>query len=351
MIRQQVEEALQRALREQYPNARSIEIVDRATDTRLDIILTLAEKRVAFEVKMSNFYDALGRAILWSKEFEAAYLVVPNEIIPSKSVLARMPSEIGVITFQIQNNSIKFEIVRQSKGYQLRELLTQIQAEMVPQLPKHIRTSLVSPKALRVVRYLISHRATTQIQIARETDVSAGMVNRVVSALADRELASYRGKDLVVFDVWKLLNEISWNRSLKSLRMGEVHLADAKSTENVEAKLVQACDETKTKYALTLFSGASKYIGYGKRYDSVQAYVDKPTLILERLSQVRQKAGEGVALEIFGVDSQDIIEEAKPVGGLVVCSTVQLVLDLVSYGGVGRDWAVKLYEATIAKKE
>jgi len=175
------------------------------------------------------------------------------------------------------------------------------------------------------------------------------MVNKVVSALVDRDLVSYRGKDLVVIDVWKLLNEISWNRSLKSLKIGQVHV-DAKSTEDVEAKLVQICNEMKTKYALTLFSGANRYIGYGMRYDSVQAYVDRPKIILERLSQVRQKAGEGIALEIFAADSRDIIQEAKSVSGVVVCSAVQLVLDLVSYGGVGRDWAVKLYEANIFKE-
>jgi len=351
MTHRQVEEALQRALKKQYPNARSIKAVDTARDSSWDIILDLAEKRIVFEVKMSNFYDALGRTILWPKEFEAAYLVVPNIIVPPRRVLAQMPSEIGVITFQIQDNNIKFEIARQSEGHQLQELPTQTLAEMIPQPPKRVRTSLVSQKALRVVRYLISHRSATQTQIARETNVSAGWVNRVVSALIDRELVSYRGKVLIVFDVWKLLNEISWNRSLKSLRMGEAHLVDAKSTEDVEAKLAKACSETKTRYALTLFSGASKYIGYGQKYDSVQAYVDNPVLILETLPQVRQKAGEGIALEIFSADSPDIIEEAKPVGGRAVCSTVQLVLDLVSYGGVGRDWAVRLYEATIAKKE
>jgi len=349
MIHRSVETALQRALREQYPNAKSIEVVDTRQEPSCDVILTLGEKRVAFEVKMTNFYYALGRITLLTKRFEAVYLVVPNEILPSRKVLVEMPSEIGVIGFQTLDNRIKFEIVRQSMRYQLLKLPTQTLSETVPQLPKRYRTSLVSPKALRVVRYLVSHRSTTQTQIARDARVSAGMVNKVVSALVDRDLVSYRGKDLVVIDVWKLLNEISWNRSLKSLKIGQVHV-DAKSTEDVEAKLVQICNEMKTKYALTLFSGANRYIGYGMRYDSVQAYVDRPKIILERLSQVRQKAGEGIALEIFAADSRDIIQEAKSVSGVVVCSAVQLVLDLVSYGGVGRDWAVKLYEANIFKE-
>ncbi len=351
MIHIQINEALQKALAERYPNARLEKEVETATGVTADIVLILLGKRVAFEVKMSNFYDALGRTVLWAKAFEGVYLVIPVHILPSKETLTLMPPEIGVITFQVRDRSVEFKVARQSSGHQLEGLSTQIQPEITPQLPKPVRTSLVSPKALRVARYLISHRQTTQVEIARETRVSTGMVNKVVSALVDRELVSYRGKDLVVFDVWRLVNEIAWSRPLKSLKKKGIYVIHAKSTEDVEARLVQVCNETKTRYAFTAFSGASRYIGYGMRYDSVQAYVEEPTLILERLGQGSQKTSEGITLEIFSIDNWDIIEEAKPIGGSVVCSAVQLVLDLVSYGGVGRDWAVKLYEATVAKKE
>jgi len=352
MIRNQVQEALQKALHEKYPKAILRRQIKTAIGKAPDLVLSIAGKGVAFEVKMTNFYDALGRAILWADEFQATYLVIPSQILPSRVTLTRMPPKIGVIAFQVQDRTVSFEVARQSGSHKLSEVTAQIELEAmsITRPLNYARTSLVSPKAMKVVKYLISHRETTQTQIARETDVSIGMVNKVISNLVNRELVSYRGKRLVLFDVWKLLNQVSWNRPIRSLKKGEVHHIDARSTEDMEATLVEVCGQVKVKYALTLFSGAAKYIGYGMRYDSVQVYAEDPSIILERF-HATQGTNAGITLEIFAVDNWDIIEEAKPVGGRVVCSPTQLVLDLVSYGGVGRDWAVKLYEATIGKRE
>jgi len=353
MIHNQVEKALVKALRKRYPRASIGTQTETYSGTRVDLVLGIEGKKIGFEVKMSNFYDALGRSVLWAKEFNGVYLVVPTNAVPSRKALSRMPLEIGVIVFTVQNRVIEFHVARPSRGCQLQEFNApiRIEAPLHIQPVEHTKTSLVSPKALRVIRHLIAHRETAQIQIVREAQVSAGMVNKVIAALVDRELVSYRGKRLVVFDVWRLLNEVSWNRPLRRLRSGEIVDPDAKSIEDVEAKLAETCNQTKTRYALTLFSGASRYIGYGMKYDSVQAYVEEPALILERLAQTRPKGGERAVLEVFTPDSLDIIGEAKPVGTRVVCSPTQLVLDLVSSGQMGRDWAVKLYEAVIAKKE
>jgi hypothetical protein len=202
--------------------------------------------------------------------------------------------------------------------------------------------------ALRVVRYLLQHNSTTQTQIANDMRVSVGMVNKVVSALTQRELVTYRGKRLVVFDVWKLLNEISWNRPFRSLKSGEIHVGGVKSIRELETKLIQTCRATKTRYALTLFSGASRYIGYGMKYDSAQAYVERGSTLSDELERGSVEGREGMVLEIYNIDTWDIIEEATTVEGVVVCSPAQLVMDLVSYGSVGRDWAVRLYEATLS---
>jgi hypothetical protein len=346
MTHVQVEKALEKALSEQYPHAGLDRSIRTASGGTVDMVLTLPEKRVAFEVKTSNFYDGLGRMILWAKEFDGAYLVIPTQMLPSREALARIPSEVGLISYQILDRTASFEIVRQSAGHGLLEPLFKAEVGPAPQVSRLVRTSLVSPKALRVVRYLIHHKSTTQTQIANDTRVSAGMVNKVVSALTQRELVSYRGKDLILFDVWKLLNEISWNRPLKSLKKGEIHVPDVKSTRELEARLAQLCKSDDIRYALTLFSGASRYIGYGMKYDSVQAYVERESALFEKLERHGPEAGEGKVLEIYEIDTWDIIEEAETIDRMVVCSPAQLIMDLVSYGHIGRDWAVKLYEAT-----
>jgi hypothetical protein len=348
MMHAQVEEALKKALSKQYPHASLDRSVKTASGGIVDIVLTLPEARVAFEVKTSNFYDGLGRIILWAKEFDGAYLVIPMQMLPSREALARTPAEVGLISYRILDKIASFEIVRQSAGHRLLEPLSRAEVEPAPQVSGLVRTSLVSPKALRVVRYLIQHKSTTQTQIANDTRVSAGMVNKVVSALTQRELVSYRGKNLIVFDVWKLLNEISWNRPLKSLKKGEIHVPDVKSTQELEARLVQLCKSADIRYALTLFSGASRYVGYGMKYDSVQAYVERESILFEKLGRHVPEAREEKILEVYEIDTWDIIEEAETVDGVVVCSPAQLIMDLVSYGHVGRDWAVRLYEETMS---
>lgn len=264
------------------------------------------------------------------------------------ATLAQIPPEIGVVGCRILDGTVSFETVRQSKGHRLLEPLPRAEIRPPPDVSKLVRTSLVSPMALRVVRYLLQHNSTTQTKIANDMRVSVGMVNKVVSALTQRELVSYRGKQLVVFDVWKLLNEISWNRPFRSLKNGEIHVGGVKSIRELETKLVQVCEAAKIRYALTLFSGASRYIGYGMKYDSAQAYVERGSALSEELERGGTEAREGMVLEIYNIDTWDIIEEAKTIEGVVVCSPAQLVMDLVSYGSVGRDWAVRLYEATLS---
>lgn len=338
--------ALQKGLEQSYPRA-NLERSPRMASTKTaDLVLRLPKERIAFEIKISNFYDGLGRAVLWAEEFDASYLVVPKELLPSQEILRRIPRDVGVAAFQVRNHTIKFETVKKCRT-QLAGPSFEVALEKTPQLPRTVKTSLVSPKALRVIRYLISHRSTTQIEIARGTDVSVGMVNKLISALVDRELVSYKGKRLVVFDVWRLLNEVSWNRPVKGLKKGELRV-DSSSTRETEQQIARICGEAGMRYAMTLFSGASRYIGYGMKYDSVQTYVEEPERLLDSLRPKRAAPGDGILLDVFGPDTWDILDEAQVVAGVAVCSTTQLVMDLVSYGHVGRDWAVKLYEETIA---
>lgn len=342
-----IERALRNALREKYPDATMKESYKEGHNKNVDVVLRLPDETVAFEVKTSNFYDGLGRAVLLARRYNGAYLVVPHHLLPSHDTLDLIPDNVGIVSFELQDNTIQFGVVRQRGNRKLSSLTSTVEEGTIsPAKPS--RVSLVSTKALRIVRYLVSHKASTQIELARDTRVSVGMVNKVVSALVDRDLVSYRGKKLVVFDVWKLLNEVSWNRPLRSLKKMDVRLSHAASVQEAETETAKACARKKVKYALTLFSGASRYIGYGMMYDSIQAYVDQPELLLDTLDR---RQADGILLEVYEIDTPDIINEARTIGGLEVCSPSQVVLDLVSYGRVGRDWAVKLYEATTGKGE
>jgi len=313
----------------------------------MDLVIQLPKERIAFEIKISNFYDGLGRVVLGAGDFDASYLVVPTDLLPSQEILRRIPRNVGVIAFQAQDHTVRFDAVKKCSDH-LTGLPFEVAVEKRSRLLKTVKVSLVSPKALRVTKYLISHRSATQTEIAKSTEVSVGMVNKVVSALADRELVSYKKKKLVVFDVWRLLNEVSWSRPMRALKKVELRIG-LPSTREAEQQIVRICGQADMSYAMTLFSGASKYIGYGMKYDSVQTYVDEPERLMESLRAMRTTAQEGILLELYSPDTWDIIDEAQMLAEVAVCSPEQLVMDLVSYGGLGHDWAVKLYEETIAR--
>ncbi len=339
--------ALEKALAQGFPGARLQRSPHIAANKNADLVIRLPKERIAFEIKISNFYDGLGRVVLWAEDFDASYLVVPRDLLPSQEILRRIPRHVGVIAFQAQDHTIRFDAVKKCSDH-LTGFPFEVAVKERSRLPRTAKVSLVSPKALRVTKYLISHRSTTQTEIAKSTEVSVGMVNKVVSALADRELVSYKKKRLVVLDVWKLLNEVSWNRSMRAMKKGDLRVG-LQSSREAEQHIVRICGETGMRYAMTLFSGASRYIGYGMKYDSVQTYVDEPGRLMDNLRAKPATAQEGILVELYSPDTWDIIDEAQILAGVAVCSPAQLVMDLVSYGRVGHDWAVKLYEETIAR--
>jgi hypothetical protein len=321
-------------------------------DNPLHITLHVSNKIIAFVVRTTNFYDGLGRIIFWGHPFDGAYLVVPSQIIPKSIELNWIPENIGIVGFEAQRDMIEFKTVKEARSYKLPSLSAEINVESQFKPESPARISLVSEKALRIVRYLITHQNVTQMQIAGNTRVSVGMVNKVVSALIERGLIAYRGKNLTIVDMWKLLNEISWNRPLRSLKKGELRLGDSSSIQDAETKLLEFCRESSMRYTLTLFSGATRLMGYGMKYDSIQAYFDQPERLLQEFSAHKMDLGankrdKGVALELYAADSEDIFDEAQVIDDVSVSSTAQLLIDLVSYGTEGRDWAVKLYEETI----
>jgi len=201
----------------------------------------------------------------------------------------------------------------------------------------------VSPKALRILRYILVHERTTQLKIARETNVSIGMVNKVVSRLAERDIVAYKKRALTLLEPYRLLNEVSWERPMSKLKIRDMHAPFAKDAHETEEHLKKICDQHKMEYALTLFSAANRYSAYSVRYDTVYSYVAPVDRVLELVEESTRSAEKGMRIELFRVDSPDIFEEARMLDGFSVCSPTQALIDISSYGNTGKDVAVELY--------
>jgi Holliday junction resolvase-like predicted endonuclease len=351
MSHSQIEEVLHKAL----------EDTDGATLTRnakvanmeVDILQARNGKTVAFEIKTSNFFDGLGRAMAWKGSVDSVYLLVPEKILPSEQIMNEIPSHIGVVAIEHENDKLKFHLVKKAPVEFPTQILERdffFEHSTVHPMEKHTTASLVSPKALRILRYILMHERTTQIKIAQEANVSIGMVNKVVSRLAERDIVAYKKRTLVLLEPYRLLNEVSWERPLSKLKIRDIYVPFVKDAHETENYLKNACTQHKIRYALTLFSAANRYSAYSMRYDTVYSYIEPAGGISEFMEQSVGSTEKGMRIELFRADTPDILEEAGILDGFSVCSPTQVLIDLSSYGETGKDVAVELYRQLSSRK-
>ena len=199
---------------------------------------------------------------------------------------------------------------------------------------------LSSPQAFRVVKYLLEHPVAYQRQIHRDLGVSIGWINAVVNSLCEVGIAR-KGKwrRIELEDPYALLDLLSWQRPLqRSLKVSvRLELAElSKAEENLRA----ACLKAKLNYALTGFSGLSRYLAYYITFPTIHVYVDDP----ERLGQLLPRGRGPITVDLFVPDYPFIFEDIRKISGFNVVDPIQVVIDLFCLGSAGRDAATKLYE-------
>ena len=197
---------------------------------------------------------------------------------------------------------------------------------------------LSSPMAYRIVRHLLTHPVTTQLQVSREMGVSIGWVNAVVKTLHDSNVVAKGRKNRVeLIDPIPLLDRMAWESPLSLLHLETVNL-ETSDVAAAESALKTACSKTKTKYALTAFSGLSRYLAYYISHPTVHAYVSDPSV-----GRALVRGRGGVSIELLSA-APEVLEGARKIGGFSVVQPIQVVIDLFRLGAAGRDAAVKLYE-------
>jgi biotin operon repressor len=323
---------------------------------RPDIILQRDGEKIFIEVKSSRYpseiirtiYQIIGYFTLASEKYNSAYVVIPKKAFSPqvKQLLYRanekLRKKLGVIAYSVKNNKLTFEVVISP----LMHIFPTLFSTKLPSLRLYPRKkiSLSSPKALRVLKHLLIQSETTQFEISNKTKVSIGHVNKIINYLREQGITIYRGRKLILAEPWKLLNEISWSRSMHSLRTEDLSLPSRySSVEEVETLLRDICKENRVQYAFTLFSAARRYSSYIKKYDVVQLYIDNYEQAKQFFPNDFFKKGDGVHLEIYQPDSEDILTESRKIGNFKICSETQTIIDLICYGDIGRELAIEIY--------
>jgi hypothetical protein len=199
---------------------------------------------------------------------------------------------------------------------------------------------LSSPQAFRIAKYLLENPTAYQRQIHRDLGISIGWINKVVNSLYEAKIAK-KGKlrRIELEDPYALLDILSYQRPLQRLIQETVRL-EITDIKLAEKRLKEICDRNQLNYALTVFSGLSRYLAYYITFPAIHTYVDNPKQLTQQLPRGRGP----IIIEILKPDYSNILKYAKDVNNFHVADPIQVVIDLFCLGSAGRDAATKLYE-------
>jgi len=199
---------------------------------------------------------------------------------------------------------------------------------------------LSSSQAFRIAKYLLENPIIHQRQIHRDLGISIGWINKVVNSLYEAKIAK-KGKRrrIELEDPYALLDLLSYQRPLQRLIQATVRL-EITDIKLAEKKLKEICDKNQLNYALTVFSGLSRYLAYYITFPTIHTYINNP----KQLSQQLPKGRGPITIEILEPDYPDILRNAKDVNNFHVADPTQVIIDLFCLGSAGRDAATKLYE-------
>lgn len=196
---------------------------------------------------------------------------------------------------------------------------------------------LTSPKAYKVIKYLLGHKKTNQLRISSETGVAYGWTNEVINFLYDRGVVSKGWRRCELVDASQLLEIIALERPLNSVVRASFRL-EALSVGEGEKLLKRVCEEQGVKFALSVFSGLERFYEYYITFPEIHAYVSN-----EDVTTVIPHGRGPIKLNLLYPDHPSILEDVKEMEGFWVCSLVQVIIDLFCSGS-GRDAAIKLLE-------
>ena len=206
--------------------------------------------------------------------------------------------------------------------------------------------SLYSPKASRVLRVLMNNPGKTwKIQdLANEARVSLGQAANVKKLLLDREWINQKN-GILLTEPWILLEE--WSNSY-TYRKNEVrNFYSLKNIPEIEEDLARVCSEKGIEYALTGFSGASRFAP-AVRYNRAMAYASIPEEVMLLLDLKEVESGANVML--LGPYDEGVFYGTKVIDDIRIVSPIQIYLDLRSYKGRGEEAAEVLLRDVIKPK-
>jgi len=206
-------------------------------------------------------------------------------------------------------------------------------------------TSIYSPKSERILRVLLvyPYRTWKAIDLAKEAQVSLGMITQVSKKLIEEEWLKKTARGISIIQPENLLADWSNNYTIK--RNTQFYYYSMKPLQDIEIEIANICNKMNIPYALTGFS-ASNRLAPIVRGQRGMIYVGRD------IDCVAEKAGlkpveSGANLILIQPYDDGVFWNAKPIDDLEISEPVQVYLDLKRYPGRGEEAADFLFREVI----
>jgi len=206
-------------------------------------------------------------------------------------------------------------------------------------------SSIYSPKSERILRVLLvyPYRTWKAIDLAKEAQVSLGMITQVSKKLIEEEWLKKTSQGISLVQPENLLADWSNNYTIK--RNVQNNYYSMKALQDLEIEIRDTCNKMNIPYALTGFS-ASNRLAPMVRGQRAMIYVGR------EIDSVAEKVGlkpveSGANVILIQPYDDGVFWNAKSIGDLEISEPIQVYLDLKRYPGRGEEAADFLFREVI----
>ena len=204
--------------------------------------------------------------------------------------------------------------------------------------------SLFKPKAERILRALLCKPGYkwSAVDLAKSADVSIGQVSNVRKLLLEREWIQDQKRGIKLIEPLQML--ASWLPEYQPDRSAAYELYDMGSVGDIESTISSFCNRTKSRYAFTSFSGASRYAPF-TTYRTIAVYMNISAGNIKELPF--KPVTSGANIRIISPYDDGVFYGTRNIRGQSVVSPVQCYLDLKDEKARGEEAAEALLEQVI----
>ena len=204
--------------------------------------------------------------------------------------------------------------------------------------------SLFAPRSARILRVMLLNPKKRWLvrDLAKEANVSIGLVSKVKQKLGEFELAG-DARDMFVAKPGQLLDE--WARAYRYDDNKIERYYSLLDLGELEKRLARAAVSRGFKYALTMFSGAAR-IAPAVRYNFTSFYLSSALDDFAKDLEIKP-VPTGANVWVFQPRDEGVYYGLQECDGISLVSNVQLYLDLINFQGRGEEQAAAIREQTL----